>query len=109
MAGNTGFNGFPKECIEFFRDLEKNNDKRWFEQHKEQYEKQVQTPSRYFVVDLGRKLQKIAPNVVADPRVNRSLFKIHRDTRFSPDKTPFKTNLGLWLWEGERIPQIGGS
>jgi len=98
----AGFTGFPKECIEFFKDLEKNNDKRWFGQHIEEYENYVQTPSRFFVVDMGKKLEKIAPNVIADPRVNRSLFKIHRDTRFSPDKTPFKTNLGLWLWEGER-------
>ncbi|UCC80371.1 MAG: DUF2461 domain-containing protein [Candidatus Zixiibacteriota bacterium] len=98
----AGFTGFPKECIEFFKGLEKHNDKRWFEKHKEEYEEYVQTPSRFFVVDLGRKLEKIAPNVIADPRVNRSLFKIHRDTRFSPDKRPFKTNLGIWLWEGER-------
>ncbi|UCE66631.1 MAG: DUF2461 domain-containing protein [Candidatus Zixiibacteriota bacterium] len=97
----AGFTGFPIECIEFFKGLEKNNDKRWFEQHKEEYEKYVQMPSRYFVVDLGKKLEKIAPNIIADPRVNRSLFKIHRDTRFSPDKRPFKTNLGIWLWEGE--------
>jgi uncharacterized protein (TIGR02453 family) len=51
---------------------------------------------------LGDLLKKIAPGVNADPRVNKSLFRLNRDIRFSNDKTPYKTHLGIWLWEGAR-------
>jgi len=49
---------------------------------------------------MGAKLATIAPAINAQPSVNKSIFKIHRDTRFSNDKTPFKTHLGIWFWEG---------
>lgn len=95
------FTGFSKECIKFYKDLLKNNDKAWFEKHKESYEKYVLTPSRDYVVEMGQHLRKISPGIHADPRVNKSLFKIYRDVRFSKDKRPFKTNLGIWFWQGE--------
>ncbi len=65
-------------------------------------------PARSFVVTLGERLRKIAPGINADPRVNKSLFKIHRDTRFSKEKTPFKTNLGILFWEGD-LPRMESS
>ncbi len=49
---------------------------------------------------MGKQLRKISPKVNADPRPNRSLFRIHRDTRFSKDKSPYKTHLGIMFWEG---------
>jgi uncharacterized protein (TIGR02453 family) len=63
------------------------------------------TPARSFVTAMGEKLRKIAPGIVADPRVNKSIFRIYRDTRFSKEKTPFKTNLGIWFWEGD-LPRM---
>ncbi len=96
------FNGFSKKGVTFFKNLRKNNSKVWFEKNRENYEKSVMEPSRDFVVAMGKKLEKIAPDITADPRVNRSLFKIYRDVRFSKDKSPFKTNMGIWLWEGDR-------
>ena len=95
------FNGFPKECVDFYKGLAKNNDKVWFDKHKSDYENYVLNPARDYVVELGKYLHKIAPGVHADPRINKSLFKIYRDARFSHDKRPFKTNLGIWFWEGE--------
>lgn len=94
------FPGFPKPCLTFFRNLAKNNNKTWFDEHKGDYAEHVLAPARGFVLALGERLRKISPGIQADPRVNRSLFRINRDTRFSKDKTPYKTHLGLWFWDG---------
>jgi uncharacterized protein (TIGR02453 family) len=95
------FSGFPKECVAFYRALKRHNDKHWFAQHKREFDEYVIAPAQAFVVTMGERLSRIAPGIHADPRFNRSIFRIQRDTRFSPDKTPFKTHLGLWFWEGD--------
>ena len=95
-----GFSGFPRECFRFYRELAKNNNKQWFEQHKGDYESHVLDPARRFVLAMGERLARLSPGINADPRVDRSIFRIYRDVRFSGDKRPFKTNLGIWLWEG---------
>jgi len=95
------FQGFPKDCVTFFEELTENNDRDWFEANKPRYEESVLTPSRLFVSAVGESLRAFSPDVVADPRVNRSLFRIYRDTRFSKDKRPYKTNMALVFWEGE--------
>ena len=102
MSKNFEFNGFSKETIQFYRDLEQNNNKLWFEAHKNDFEHYVMDPAKDFVVTLGTSLQTIAPEVHADPRVNKSIFRIYRDTRFSKDKSPYKTNLALWFWVGNK-------
>ena len=99
---SSEFEGFPKECLSFFEDLERHNDKQWFDARRKEYDEQVMAPARAFVESMGVRLQKIAPEVVADPKVNRSLFRINRDTRFSKDKRPYKTTLAVLFWEGTR-------
>jgi len=94
------FKGFPRECLEFYRGLQENNYTAWFAEHRAEYDEYVLKPSRSFVMEMGDNLHPIAPGINADPRINRSLFRIYRDTRFSKDKTPFKTHLGMWFWEG---------
>ncbi len=94
------FEGFPKECLTFYEGLAEHNDKEWFEAHREDFDRYVMEPARLFVVDMGERLKEIAPRIVADPKVNRSLFRINRDTRFSQDKRPYKTNLAALFWEG---------
>ncbi len=102
MAETNKFAGFPKASVKFFNDLAKNNNKPWFESHREDYENNVMLPSQQFVMAMGNRLQKLSPKVNADPRVNRSLFRINRDTRFSKDKAPYKTHMGVMFWEGSR-------
>lgn len=96
------FEGFSKETIKFLNGLKRNNNKIWFEKRKKDYESCVREPSRAFVVEMGKRLKTIAPKIRAVPKVNQSLFRLHRDTRFSPDKSPFKNHIGIFFWEGER-------
>jgi len=96
------FSGFPKEFFSFFDRLKKNNSKEWFEKNREEYEKHVLHPSREFVIEMGKKLRRVAPEINAIPQINKSLFKINRDVRFSKDKSPYKTYMGIWLWDGHR-------
>ncbi len=101
MALKTDFAGFPRECVEFYTKLAQNNTKLWFDEHKSDYEKYVMGPARDFVFEMGSLLTAISPKVNADPRINKSIFRPYRDTRFSKDKTPYKTHLGIFFWEGK--------
>jgi uncharacterized protein (TIGR02453 family) len=100
MSGR--FNGFPEGCIEFYKNLRANNNKAWFDQHRDDFDSYVMAPAREFVIEMGDMLRRISPGVHAVPKINKSIFKIYRDTRFSRDKIPFKTNLAIWFWEGYR-------
>jgi len=80
------------ELFRFFRSLCRNNDRAWFEKNKQRYVDDVRDPLCGFVEAVGPKLRAIAPSTIADSRpVGGSLFRIYRDTRFSKDKTPYKT------------------
>ena len=98
----ANFRGFPKELIMFFENLKKNNSKDWFEKNRKDYEQFVMHPAREFVEEMGERLRDIAPAIHAIPKINKSLFKINRDVRFSKDKSPYKTFMGIWLWDGDR-------
>lgn len=87
------FTGFKKPFFAFFEELAANNDKAWFEANKTRYQDEVQGPLKDFVIAIGPKLSKISSNFTADPK--KSVFRIHRDVRFSKDKSPYKTNAGL--------------
>jgi len=93
---------FTPEFFAFFRDLAKNNNKEWFTKNKERYEKAVQEPSLQFVRDAGSRLQKISSYIVADAKpFGGSLSRIYRDIRFSPDKSPYKTEVGIHFWHAK--------
>ena len=96
------FNGFPKETIKFFNNLERNNSREWFFGHKDVYENFVKMPAFYFISEMEPKLKSLSPGFFAVPRIDESLFRLNRDVRFSNDKRPYKTNLGIWFWEGYR-------
>lgn len=102
MADQNSFQGFSKKTVSFLKALKNNNEKAWFEAHKEEFEADVIAPAKHFVAAMGEKLHGIAPDIQADPRVNRSIFRVYRDVRFSKDKTPYKTHLGILLWEGKQ-------
>jgi uncharacterized protein (TIGR02453 family) len=102
MADDAAFSGFTKETVRFFTVLRKNNSKEWFDRNRETYDRHVMAPAKLFVTAMGEKLETIAPCVVAVPKVNKSIFRINRDTRFSLDPSPYKTNLGIYFWDGVR-------
>ena len=102
MSNQQEFLGFTKETVRFFTALRKNNDRDWFEKNRETYESHVMAPAKLFVTAMGARLRAIAPGVVAVPKVNKSIFRINRDTRFSLDPSPYKTNLGIYFWDGAR-------
>jgi len=94
------FNGFKKEAITFLEDLNKNNNKKWFEDNRHIWEKNVLEPNKAFVEEMGETLQILVPTIKAIPKASASLFKIYRDVRFSKDKTPLKEKVGILFWQG---------
>jgi len=95
------FNGFPR-ATGFFRTLEHNNNREWFNAHKQNYLEAVEAPAQSFVEALGARLKSIYPKINAVPGgVSGSVMRIYRDVRFSKDKSPYKTNLGIVFWEGD--------
>ncbi|MEA1902036.1 MAG: TIGR02453 family protein [Actinomycetota bacterium] len=87
---------FTKGAFDFLRELEANNEKAWWEQNKERYIRVIREPALEFINDFGSRLDKISPEFVADSRtVGGSLMRPYRDVRFSADKTPYKTNVGI--------------
>jgi uncharacterized protein (TIGR02453 family) len=88
--------GFSEELFLFLRDLAENNEKGWFEANRNRYEEAVKIPALSFIGAFGPYLRKVSPHFQAIPSAQGgSLFRIYRDTRFSKDKTPYKTNTGL--------------
>jgi len=85
------FRGFPPEGIAFLRDLKKNNDREWFHPRKEIFEEQVRLPMIELVRAIHGEMLKFAPQYVGDAA--KCVFRIYRDTRFSKDKTPYKTHI----------------
>ncbi len=86
----------PIDMFEFLRDLGDHNDRAWFNLNKERYEDSVKLPALGFIAAFGPKLSTVSPHFQAIPRAQGgSLFRIYRDTRFSKNKSPYKTNTGL--------------
>ena len=87
---------FSNKTFKFLRDLEKNNNRSWFEANKHHYEEFVREPALEYIESLAPHLNKISPHFVASPKkVGGSLMRVYRDVRFSKDKTPYKTNIGI--------------
>jgi uncharacterized protein (TIGR02453 family) len=85
------FRGFPPEAITFLRGLSRNNRREWFQPRKHIYETKVKAPMAELVDALNFELRKFAPGYLNDP--NKAIYRIYRDTRFSADKTPYKTHI----------------
>lgn len=89
---------FSPELFKFLSQLKKNNKREWFQANKSRFEDVVREPVLNFISAAGPQLRKITPHVVADPRpVGGSMFRIHRDVRFTKDKSPYKTNVGAYF------------
>lgn len=93
------FSGYPSEALAFLADLAANNDKRWFEAHRSIYERALKIPTAHLVTAVAAALRARKLPLEGDPK--RSGFRIHRDTRFSNNKQPYKTNIGtVWYRQG---------
>jgi uncharacterized protein (TIGR02453 family) len=82
---------FPPETLRFLRALKRNNRREWFNAHRDDYESYVRQPMTAIVERLAVDLRGFAPELVASPKV--SMYRIYRDTRFSENKTPYKTHI----------------
>ena len=92
---------FPQSTRKFLTALSRNNNKDWFEKNRIRFDFEFLQPATQFVVDMGEKLIMLSPNIYAIPKIDKSIFRLHRDVRFSKNKAPYKTNLGLYFWEGK--------
>ena len=81
------FAGFTPQALKFFHDLDRNNDRQWFAEHREKYVQYVVEPMKRLVTDLTPMMLELDPKIVTDP--NRAISRIYRDTRFAHDKTPY--------------------
>lgn len=87
---------FSKKTIAFLRELAKNNNKQWFDLNRQRYEDEVRTPALNYIESMAQPIHKISPHmIVSAKKVGGSMMRVHKDIRFSKDKTPYKTNVGI--------------
>ena len=109
MCPTTPTDGFRPEFFRFLRELAKNNNREWFQAHKSAYETDVLAPSLRFVERLAPRVASISPTLVGDARpVGGSLMRIYRDVRFSKDKSPYRTSMGLHFFHRNSEGREGG-
>ena len=100
------FPGFSDTALEFLRDLKTHNDRDWFKPRKATYDDELRDPMRMLAADLSRRLPSEGIPLTGDP--NRSVFRIYRDTRFSKNKNPYKTNVAAALHRNGEKGSPGG-
>lgn len=97
---------FNPKTLSFLRSLKRNNDREWFRERKEQYDEHVKAPMLSVIDQLAVDFRVFAPELVASPKC---IYRIYRDTRFSGDKTPLKTNIAAsFPWRGLHRHQGAG-
>ena len=96
---------FSKRSLTFFRQLARNNQKAWFEAHRDDYENEVRAPMRELIEELDVRFARFAPEIGGDPK--RSMFRINRDIRFSKDKSPYKTHAAAWFHHRNAARSVG--
>lgn len=93
MKETGHFTGFTPETFRFFEELEKNNCKAWFDEHKRVYETEVLRPLKALALALTPSFYEVDPQMEFRPE--KMVSRIYRDIRFSHDKTPYKNH--MWL------------
>jgi uncharacterized protein (TIGR02453 family) len=95
------FKGFSSKTLPFLEAIRQNNNKEWFEAHKSEYEEYILNPSRAFVEEMGEHLMALEPTINFEPKINKSLFRVYRDTRrMGANKAPIKHRIGIIFWQG---------
>lgn len=105
MPRRSAFAGFDPAALRFLRSLRRHNDREWFAAHRTEYETLLRDPMRALIEECDVQLAAIAPELTGDPR--RSMFRIHRDVRFSRDKRPYKTHASCWLFHRDAGRGVG--
>ncbi len=105
MAAARRANPITPDTLRFLSRLRRNNRREWFAAHRTEYETLVRDPLRVLVEEMDVRLAGFTPEIVGDPR--RSVFRIHRDVRFSKDKSPYKTNAACWFFHQDAGRQVG--
>lgn len=101
------FRGFGRGALTFLRQLKRNNRREWFLEQRARYEHSVRAPIVQLVEELDARFARFAPEITGDPK--RSPFRIHRDVRFSADKSPYKTHAAAWFFHRDAGKGVGGS
>jgi len=96
---------FGPDAFTFLRSLARHNTREWFTANRARYEAAVRGPMGVLVEEMDVRLASIAPEIVGHPK--RSVFRIHRDVRFSKDKSPYKTNAGCWFYHQDAGKGVG--
>lgn len=91
---------FTKDAISFYEALKHNNNKEWFAENRYIYDTKVIPQAKKYIMDMGQKLKSIVPDINYAPKIDGSIFRIHKDARINKGKAPFKTHLGLIFWTG---------
>jgi uncharacterized protein (TIGR02453 family) len=100
------FPGFPKQAMTFFRQLERNNKREWFQPRKAIFEKHVRGPMLDLLGFVTTDMRSYAADYAAEPK--KTIYRIYRDTRFSKDKTPYKTYIAAMFFR-PGIPKNSGA
>lgn len=98
------FNGFSPAALTFLRGLARNNRKEWFEANRERYEDEIKRPLLALIEEVDIRLAEFAPEIIGS---KKSLFRIHRDVRFSKDKRPYKTHAACWFYHRDAGRAVG--
>lgn len=93
----SGFTGIPLAALDFYEDLEADNSKAFWQEHREVYEEQVKAPLKLLADELAPKFGEY------------KMFRPYRDVRFSKDKTPYKTHQGIWFGDSSRYLHVSGA
>jgi uncharacterized protein (TIGR02453 family) len=100
------FGGFPEEGLRFLKSLTRNNRREWFQPRKHIYDEQVKAPMRELVMAVTAEMMRFAPDHVTEPE--KAIYRIYRDTRFSKDKTPYKTHIAA-IFPRRGLAKHGGA
>src|SRR3989475_5735228 len=96
---------FSTATLTFLRGLKRHNDRAWFEAHRAVYEADVKQPMRELIEEMDVRVTRFAPEIIGEPK--RSMFRIYRDIRFSPDKSPYKTHASCWFYHRDGSRAVG--
>lgn len=100
---------FTPQLFKFLDQLRRHNRRTWFLKHKPEFEELARQPSLRFISDLQFRLREVSTWLVCDPKPHGgSLFRIYRDVRFSKDKSPYKTHIGMNFWHASASETVHG-